>query len=117
MDAFTEDWNASQFWYSDETATLLAKRLLDGATSESAVAVVSAPSVFIQMKNILSSGAVSVKPEIVLLEYDQRFSVFKEFVFYDFASPTRLPGEYSSSWILVMKVALTLPRTIERSLR
>lgn len=55
MDAFTEDWNASQFWYSDETATLLARRLLDGATDETRIAVVSAPSAFIQLKNILVS--------------------------------------------------------------
>lgn len=53
MDAFTEDWNASQFWYSDETATVLARQLLDGATDETRIAVVSAPSAFIQLKNLL----------------------------------------------------------------
>ena len=72
MDMFSEDWNASQFWvkmahsdatsifpfvhyvqYRDETATLLAEQLLDGATDDTAIAVVSAPSVFIQLKNIL----------------------------------------------------------------
>jgi hypothetical protein len=55
MDAFTEDWNASQFWYNDETATVLARQLLDGATDESKIAVVSAPSAFIQLKNLLVS--------------------------------------------------------------
>lgn len=95
MDAFTEDWNASQFWYDDETATLLAKQLLEGAANETAIAVVSAPSVFIQLKNLLSSDSVSIKPEVVLLEFDKRFSVFKEFVFYDFANPTKLPGTWS----------------------
>jgi hypothetical protein len=55
MDAFTEDWNASQFWYSDETATVLARRLLDGATDDTRIAVVSAPSAFIQLKNLLVS--------------------------------------------------------------
>ncbi|KAK4981371.1 Protein-lysine N-methyltransferase efm5 [Elasticomyces elasticus] len=53
MEAFTEDWNASQFWYSDETATKLAEQLLQGATKESYIAVVSAPSVYIQLKNML----------------------------------------------------------------
>lgn len=53
MDAFTEDWNASQFWYSDETATALARQLLDGATDETCIAVVSAPSAFIQLKNLV----------------------------------------------------------------
>lgn len=55
MDVFTEDWNASQFWYSDETATVLAKQLLDGATDGTRIAVVSAPSAFIQLKNLIVS--------------------------------------------------------------
>ncbi len=55
MEAFTEDWNVSQFWYSDETATVLARQLLDGATDDTRIAVVSAPSAFIQLKNLLVS--------------------------------------------------------------
>lgn len=43
--------------YSDETADLLARQLLDGATSETRIAVVSAPSVFVALKNILVSPA------------------------------------------------------------
>ena len=42
-----------QHQYSDETATTLAKQLLEGVTDESCIAVVSAPSVFIQIKNLL----------------------------------------------------------------
>lgn len=41
--------------YSDETAGLLARQLLDGATPETRIAVVSAPSVFVALKNILVS--------------------------------------------------------------
>ncbi|KAF2758148.1 N-6 adenine-specific DNA methyltransferas-like protein 2 [Pseudovirgaria hyperparasitica] len=94
MEYFTEDWNASQFWYTDECATTYARQLLDSATDASAVAVVSAPSVFIQLKNLLSAGAYSVKPRIMLFEYDERFAVFKgEYTYYDFANPTQLPGE------------------------
>lgn len=91
MDAFTEDWNASQFWYTDETASLLARQLLHQASDETSIAVVSAPSVFIQLKNLLASDFSDIKPEVVLLEFDKRFSVFKEFIAYDFAHPTRLP--------------------------
>lgn len=29
----------------------------------------------------------------MLLEHDDRFDVFKEFVFYDFAEPFKLPGK------------------------
>jgi hypothetical protein len=42
--------------YSDETATILAKELLRGATTETTIAVVSAPSVFVQLKNLLVRG-------------------------------------------------------------
>lgn len=35
-----------------------------------------------------------VRPEVKLLEYDERFAVFKEYVPYDFAMPTRLPRRF-----------------------
>ena len=44
--------------YSDDTATMLAAQLLDGATDGSWIAVVSAPSVFIQIKKLLVSDLV-----------------------------------------------------------
>ncbi|KAF4537601.1 N-6 adenine-specific DNA methyltransferase 2 [Lasiodiplodia theobromae] len=66
MEAFTEDWNAT---------------------------VVSAPSVFIQLKNLLRSGEYKARPEVKLLEFDERFGVFKEYVPYDFVYPTRLPPD------------------------
>lgn len=72
MEAFQEDWNASQFWvsllhtsgatakgsfqYSNDTATSLACQLLQDADKETVIAVVSAPSVFIQLKNQLVSS-------------------------------------------------------------
>ncbi|KAF2827461.1 hypothetical protein CC86DRAFT_348956 [Ophiobolus disseminans] len=98
MDAFTEDWNASQFWYSDETATVLARQLLEGATDDTKIAVVSAPSAFIQLKNLLASGEYKCRPEIKLLEYDERFAVFKEFVQYDFEKAIQLPAEMKGSF-------------------
>ncbi|KAF2261001.1 hypothetical protein CC78DRAFT_381018 [Lojkania enalia] len=98
MEAFTEDWNASQFWYDDETATVLARQLLDGATDGSRIAVVSAPSVFIQLKNLLASGEYHIRPEVKLLEYDDRFGVFKEFVKYDFEQAIKLPVELKGSF-------------------
>jgi len=45
--------------YSDETATLLAQQLLDDATADSHIAVVSAPSVFVALKNALVSAQLS----------------------------------------------------------
>ncbi|KAL8928535.1 MAG: hypothetical protein Q9208_001769 [Pyrenodesmia sp. 3 TL-2023] len=100
MDMFSEDWNASQFWYSDETATTLAEQLLDGATAETKIAIVSAPSVFVQLKNLLASQHKT--PKVTLLEFDQRFSVFREFVRYDFQSPIKLPGEMKGTYDRVL---------------
>jgi 16S rRNA G966 N2-methylase RsmD len=93
MEAFTEDWNASQFWYNDNTATKLAKQLLEGATKNSHIAVISAPSAFLQLKNLLASQPQESRPHLTLLEFDDRFGVFKEFVKYDFEQPIKLPTE------------------------
>ncbi|KAI0803433.1 putative N6-adenine methyltransferase-domain-containing protein [Xylaria sp. FL0064] len=90
---FTEDWNESQFWYSDETADLLANQLLEGTSEDSVIAVVSTPSVFVALRKITTAaGYTGPKPKIFLLEHDYRFSVFPEFVFYDFAQPFKLPA-------------------------
>jgi hypothetical protein len=35
----------------------------------------------------------SEQPNLYLLEFDERFNVFPEFVFYDFKSPFKLPRE------------------------
>ncbi|KAF4307555.1 DNA methylase N-6 adenine-specific conserved site [Botryosphaeria dothidea] len=52
--------------------------------------IVSAPSVFIQLKNLLRTPEYKIRPEIKLLEFDERFGVFKEWIAYDLAYPTRL---------------------------
>ncbi|TGJ78129.1 hypothetical protein E0Z10_g10634 [Xylaria hypoxylon] len=90
---FTEDWNESQFWYSDETANLLASQLLDGTSDDSVIVVVSTPSVFVALRKITAAtGYTGPKPKTYLLEHDHRFAVFPEFVFYDFAHPFKLPA-------------------------
>ena len=94
MDSFFEDWNASQFWYSDETARTLAEQLLDGAGKNSCIAVVSAPSAYVALRNLLRHKDVSERPKLALLEYDQRFEVLgSDFVPYDFEHPLRLPAD------------------------
>ncbi|GAB7356123.1 hypothetical protein MBLNU459_g6722t2 [Dothideomycetes sp. NU459] len=92
MSLFTESWQDSQFWYSDQTATVLAEQLLDGATSQSRIAVVSAPSVYIQLRNLLSDRErYPSRPKLTLFEFDERFAVFKDdFVPYDFKQPLKL---------------------------
>ncbi|KAM0277542.1 hypothetical protein ACHAQH_005741 [Verticillium albo-atrum] len=53
MSVFEEDWNKSQFWYSDETAQAYAVELLRDADETDTVAVISAPSVFVALRNLL----------------------------------------------------------------
>lgn len=45
-----------------------------------------------------ASGEYKCKPQIKLLEYDERFAVFKEFVKYDFEKAIQLPAELKSSF-------------------
>lgn len=97
MEAFAENWNESQFWYSDETAGLLANQLLRGTTSNSTIGVISAPSVFVALRNELRNVPPSERPKIVLLEHDERFGVFPEFVYYDFQQPFQLPSNMKGS--------------------
>ncbi|KAL2210520.1 hypothetical protein CC79DRAFT_1394757 [Sarocladium strictum] len=92
MDAFKEDWNASQFWYSEETATTYARQLLANTTAENTICVLSAPTAFVALKNVLREVEEAKRPKVILLEFDDRFSVFPEFTFYDFQQPFKLPG-------------------------
>jgi hypothetical protein len=136
MEAFAEDWNASQFWYSEETAGLYARQLLEGATPDTTIGVLSAPSAFIALKNALRTKDKAERPKLVLFEYDDRFSVFPEFVFYDFQQPFKLPAQLKGSldciisdppflsedcqtktamtarWLLKPKTATAMPRVI-----
>ena len=61
--------------YTEETARTLAEQLLDGATSDSSIAVVSTPSVYVALRNILNERRYDIKPRLCLLEYDKRFEV------------------------------------------
>ena len=83
--------------YTEETANALAKELLDGAEPDTKIAVVSAPSVFVAMKNLLAGWAEDKRPKVFLLEHDERFGVFgNEFMFYDYNKPFELPGKLGS---------------------
>ena len=86
--------------YSDETATALARELLQGTSSETRIAVVSAPSVFVQLKNLVAAEAMPRgQARICLLEYDQRFSVFQEeYKHYDYQQPLRLGADMKGAF-------------------
>lgn len=91
IELFTENWGRSQFWYTSETAELLAGELLAGTSANMNIAFVSTPSVFVAAKNILAKRPLEKRPILHLLEFDERFRVFPEFVYYDYRRPFRLP--------------------------
>ncbi|KAF3316068.1 hypothetical protein TWF173_002846 [Orbilia oligospora] len=94
MEDFEADWNASQFWYDEGTSRALAEELVEGVGEEDHVALVSAPSVFVKLKNLMKDGLVP-KCNIHLFEYDNRFALFgPEFTFYDFNEPLKLPLKF-----------------------
>ncbi|KIL94457.1 hypothetical protein FAVG1_03021 [Fusarium avenaceum] len=133
MAAFTEDWNESQFWlhftfgygggdsfsvgfWEPAWARVMswADQLLDGASSSSTIGVVSTPSVFIALKNRLRLWPIEDRPKLVLLEHDHRFSVFPEFVFYDFQRPLQLPVALTGRWLVKPKSPRVIVCTGER---
>ena len=59
--------------------------------------------------NQQSSGAHPASPRLNLLEYDTRFSVLKEFVYYDFNTPFNLPGT-PLSWASGMIISPLISR-------
>ncbi|RPA98931.1 hypothetical protein L873DRAFT_1000475 [Choiromyces venosus 120613-1] len=93
MEDFEEDWQQSQFWYDSATAELLAEEILDGATEETLVGIISAPSVFVKIQELKAAGGIPNSIKVHLLEFDKRFELFPEFIHYDFQYPLRLPSE------------------------
>ncbi|KAI9593101.1 N(6)-adenine-specific DNA methyltransferase 2 [Syncephalis fuscata] len=82
IELFKEDWQLSQFWYDDDTARKLAQEAVKQAGDGQLIVCISAPSVFIMLKKLRVSNP------LLLLEYDERFAVFKnEFCYYDYNEP------------------------------
>lgn len=94
IDDFKEDWQLSQFWYTDETAEILAKALLEGADKDTVICIASAPSVYAAVKKLPKEQVPT--EHIYLFEYDKRFEVLagkKHFFFYDYNLPDEIPRE------------------------
>ncbi|XP_063088562.1 EEF1A lysine methyltransferase 1 isoform X2 [Cavia porcellus] len=83
-----ENWQLSQFWYSQETALRLAQEAVTAAGDNGRIACVSAPSVYQALRELHRDG-ISAS----IFEYDRRFAVYGEdFVFYDYNNPLDLPN-------------------------
>lgn len=93
-----EDWQLSQFWYDDNTATSLAREALSAVNNSGRIACISCPTLFARLHSLNQTDCV-----IVCLEFDQRFSQFGDsFVFYDYNEPLALPAELKGSFDLVV---------------
>lgn len=94
---FEENWNMSQFWYTEETAKRLAEGCVKSAGSNGSIACVSTPTVFRMLKKMEHNCTLKV------LEYDKRFAIYKEeFIFYDFKNPLGVPRDLCEQFDLIV---------------
>jgi hypothetical protein len=50
MNLFQEDWNLSQFWYDDVTATELTTEILDVTHLDSKIACICTPTIYCKLR-------------------------------------------------------------------
>ncbi|KIM39081.1 hypothetical protein M413DRAFT_75189 [Hebeloma cylindrosporum] len=85
--AFGEDWQLSQFWYSEESAATIAEHIHSLCTPSTNIAFLCCPTAFVafQHKKRLENAK--------LLEFDQRFAILspKQFIPYDIDEPDVFP--------------------------
>ncbi|KAF0407986.1 protein-lysine N-methyltransferase n6amt2-like [Gigaspora margarita] len=62
----------SQFWYSKETTDVIIQEVLAHTNSESRIACISTPTVFVKLKSIIPP----LKQIINLFEFDTRFDIY-----------------------------------------
>ncbi|XP_050318772.1 protein-lysine N-methyltransferase CG9154 [Bactrocera neohumeralis] len=102
---FEEDWQLSQFWYSESTKQALGKlvsKLLGEQENETNVnnyriALLSCPSLYTTVKQVHNN--------VRIFEFDKRFSAYgDDFVFYDFNNAEEIGylQEYKESFDLII---------------
>lgn len=92
-----EDWQLSQFWYSDETAAALAKEVMRAAGPDGGIACISCPTLYKKLREL------GCKNMIKLLEFDRRFECHGEdFVHYDYNTPLQIPQDWLGKFTVVV---------------
>lgn len=100
---FQEDWNLSQFWYSESTQELLARELIDNATKDTKTVIISAPSVYAALLRVCTDQ--ELLDNIYLMEFDDRFKLLAKsgrFMHYDFNRPLEVPREWKGTFDRVL---------------
>ncbi|XP_023408880.1 EEF1A lysine methyltransferase 1 isoform X2 [Loxodonta africana] len=87
-----ENWQLSQFWYSQETALRLAEEVIAVAGEGGRIACVSTPSVYQKLRELHREDF-----SVCIFEYDKRFAIYgEEFIFYDYNNPLDLPEKIAA---------------------
>merc|ERR1719443_1096527 len=118
----SEDWQLSQFWYTESTAIALAKEALAAAGENGRVACVSCPTLYKALVDVVKDEAASGGAEAcadsstpsvgspssrraIVLEFDRRFAKWgADFVFYDYKDDSipELPVDWRNSFDVVV---------------
>jgi len=120
----SEDWQLSQFWYTESTASALAREALAAAGPSGRIACVSSPTLYKAIVDVLrtnpsteaatadaaasdggGSSVSSTLPRAIVLEFDRRFAKWgRDFVFYDYKDPSipELPVDWRNSFDVVV---------------
>merc|ERR1719159_344644 len=117
----SEDWQLSQFWYTESTALALAREAFAAAGDGGRIACVSCPTLYKAVVDTLnkeaaveaaaaasdlsSASSPSLPPRAVVLEFDRRFAKWgRDFVFYDYQDPSvpDLPVEWRGAFDVVV---------------
>jgi len=118
----SEDWQLSQFWYTESTAIALAKEALAAAGENGRVACVSCPTLYKAIVDVVKDEATSGSAEAsadnsqtnvgspssrraIVLEFDRRFAKWgADFVFYDYKDDSipELPVDWRNSFDVVV---------------
>ena len=93
-----EDWQLSQFWYSEETANILAKTVINSVPDGARIACLSAPTLYRAL--LKQENTKNIKFD--LFEYDKRFAAYgKNFHFYDYKAPLDVDRDLREKFDLV----------------
>ncbi|EFO27047.2 N6-adenine-specific DNA methyltransferase 2 [Loa loa] len=97
-----EDWQLSQFWYSEETASKLAEECMKSIGSCGRIACISCPTLLDYLLKI--DCVICERVLVTLFEYDRRFErkFAKEFVAYDYREPLAIPEFHHNAFDLIV---------------
>ncbi|XP_054164380.1 EEF1A lysine methyltransferase 1-like [Oppia nitens] len=96
---FEENWQLSQFWYSEETANYLSDEVIHALNlqsshesekmTEKSIACISCPTLFDCLYRKLIKDSINQSIKLILFEFDKRFQMKypSNYVFYDYNQP------------------------------